>query len=203
MFWVTFAGMLAYGALHTLMAGWLKPRFRSRFGQRAYDGLYRMVFNVVSVVTLVPVALVIVFNAGSVVWQFPTSIAPVLLVVQAVGLIGAGVSLLQIDGSRFLGLRQLMAYTDNQPLPLPDEPLKTDGIYGLVRHPLYFFSLLILWPVPVMTEAYLGFCLGATLYFVIGSVYEERRLVAAFGQQYADYRQRVPRIIPFVKVGQP
>jgi protein-S-isoprenylcysteine O-methyltransferase Ste14 len=189
--------MLAYGALHTLMAGWLKPRFVARFGQRAYHGLYRMVFNVVSVVSAMPIAALVILAERGIIWQIPLRYEPLLLTIQLIGLIGMAASLLQIDGGRFLGIPQMKAYLAGQPLPLPDEPLKTDGLYGLVRHPLYLFSLLVIWPVPVMREAYFGACLGITLYFIVGSFYEERRLLAAFGQQYADYQQRVPRLIPF------
>lgn len=200
MLWVTLLLMVIYGIVHTIMAGWLKPRFKARFGQRAYDGLYRMAFSMVSVIGLIPIGLVLL-QGGAVIWQAPDGLSPILFILQAIGFIGASVSLLQIDGMRFLGVTQVRAYLDDTVLPLPDEPLKTDGVYGLVRHPLYLFSLLILWPVPVMTEGYLGFCLGASAYFIVGSIYEERRLLTAFGEQYAAYRQRVPRLIPFTKWG--
>jgi len=35
-----------------------------------------------------------------------------------------------------------------------------------------------------------------TIYFFIGSHYEERRLVAEFGAEYEDYRRQVPGIVP-------
>jgi protein-S-isoprenylcysteine O-methyltransferase Ste14 len=41
--------------------------------------------------------------------------------------------------------------------------------------------------------------LGATLYFTLGSLLEERRLEVTFGQAYRDYRQRVPWLIPFAR----
>ncbi len=201
MLWVSLLLMVAYGALHTIMAGWLKPRFQAWWGQRAYEGLYRMAFNVFALIGLIPIGLVMGMAEPRLVWQIPTAFAPVLVIVQFIGILGAGLSLLQIDGMRFLGVRQLRAYLNNEALPLPDEPLKTDGVYGLVRHPLYLFSILLIWPVSVMNEAYLGVCLGMTLYFIVGSIYEERRLVTAFGEAYAAYQQRVPRLIPFMKWG--
>jgi protein-S-isoprenylcysteine O-methyltransferase Ste14 len=65
-----------------------------------------------------------------------------------------------------------------------------------VRHPLYLFSLLAIWPSPIMTESLLAFNAAATLYFVVGSRLEEKRLIAAFGQTYLDYQRRVPWLIP-------
>jgi protein-S-isoprenylcysteine O-methyltransferase Ste14 len=35
-----------------------------------------------------------------------------------------------------------------------------------------------------------------TLYFYLGSIFEERRLLAEFGDAYQDYQRRVPRFIP-------
>lgn len=197
--WIVFLLMLAYGVLHTALAGWVKPRFRARFGDRAYHGLYRILFNVIVTITLLPVALALASEPtdAPVVWRLPDSFTLPLLVVRLVGLIGAAASLLQIDGMRFLGITQLRAYINGGPLPLPDEPLQTGGLYGFVRHPLYLFSLLTLWPVPVMGGAYFGFCVGATLYFAIGSLYEERRLVTAFGADYKDYQRRVAWLVPF------
>jgi protein-S-isoprenylcysteine O-methyltransferase Ste14 len=117
-----------------------------------------------------------------------------------VGLIGLVVSLLQINLGQFTGLSQVRAYVAGDPLPLPIEPLQTKGMYALVRHPLYLFSLMILWPVSSMTDTMLAFNIAATLYFVIGSRYEERRLTEAFGQPYRAYQQRVAWLIPFVKL---
>jgi protein-S-isoprenylcysteine O-methyltransferase Ste14 len=65
-----------------------------------------------------------------------------------------------------------------------------------MRHPLYTGGLLMIWFMPVMTTSLLAFNLAATLYLYIGSLFEERRLLAAFGDEYAAYRQQVPRFIP-------
>ncbi|NDJ62680.1 MAG: isoprenylcysteine carboxylmethyltransferase family protein, partial [Chloroflexi bacterium] len=121
------------------------------------------------------------------------------LAVQIVGFAGLMISLLQIDLGQFTGLSQVLAYLNGERLPLPTEPLQTGGVYRLVRHPLYLFSLLLIWPMPIMTEALLAFNLVSTWYFAIGSLLEERRMLALFGDEYAEYRQRVPWLIPFVR----
>ncbi len=189
------AALLFFGVVHTFMAGRFKPFFRQRFGERDYHGLYRIIYNVVSVVTLIPVALTM-GGDSRVVWQFGPSAAPILMVIQGMGLVGLAISLLQIDLLRFAGLRQLLAYLNDEPLPLPDETLQTGGIFRLVRHPLYLFSLLTTWPVQTMTVSYLAFCFGVTAYFMLGSILEERRLEAAFGDAYRRYRQEVPWLLP-------
>jgi len=73
-----------------------------------------------------------------------------------------------IDLLRFFGLRQIIAYFKGDKLPLPDEPLTLKGVYALVRHPLYLFTLMFLWFNPAMTAGGLGLVMGAALYFISG-----------------------------------
>lgn len=189
--------MLVFSILHSLLAGQrLKQFFRSWLGERAYYGVYRVSYNLFAAVSLLPVIWASYFLPANVIWATEGVIRPVLLCIQGVGLAGLLVSLLQIDLGRFLGWSQLCAYVSRQPLPLPPEALQQGGVYALVRHPLYLFSLMVIWPMPVMTDTILMFNLGATLYFVLGSLLEEKRLIAVFGPVYADYQRRVPWLIP-------
>lgn len=103
-------------------------------------------------------------------------------------------TILHVDTLAFIGLRQLRH---------PDSEMKTKlvtrGFYRWVRHPLYFFSLVIFWLMPVMTDLSLAFIMASTLYFIIGTVPEERKLVKIYGEDYRQYQQDVPRIIPWLK----
>jgi protein-S-isoprenylcysteine O-methyltransferase Ste14 len=72
----------------------------------------------------------------------------------------------------------------------------TSGLYRWVRHPLYTLGLAFLWLTPVMTTSLLAFNVGMSVYAVIGSIFEERRLLAEFGTAYLEYRRRVPRLLP-------
>lgn len=193
--------MLIFSLIHSLMAGQnIKTFIRRWFGERVYFGLYRIGYNVIAAISLIPVFLLIILYPGNIVWSVNGTPAVILVVIQGVGFIGLVVSLIQIDLGQFTGLSQLRAYINHQPLPLPTEPLQINGVYKLVRHPLYLFSLMVIWPFPTMSQALFAFNIGATLYFIFGSLLEERRLLAFFGQAYADYRQRVPWLIPFLKV---
>jgi protein-S-isoprenylcysteine O-methyltransferase Ste14 len=190
--------MLVYGVSHSWLAGNLKRVFRVRFGERAYHGLYRLLFNFISLVSLLPISWLFSAYPGTLIWQIDPPYQSIIMIIQLIGLIGAVISLLQIDLWRFLGVSQLIAYLTNQPLPLPDEALQRRGLYRLVRHPLYLFTIIAMFAVPTMTESYLAFCIGATVYFVIGSKIEERRLLNAYGESYRDYQKQVPWLIPFL-----
>ena len=64
-----------------------------------------------------------------------------------------------------------------------------------MRHPWYSFGLVIVWTRD-MNEAMLVSAIAITAYFVIGSRFEERKLIAVHGEAYRRYRQRVPALVP-------
>lgn len=75
-------------------------------------------------------------------------------------------------------------------------PFTARGAYLLVRHPLYLFSILMIWSCPDMTTDRLLFNILWTVWIIIGAFLEERDLVAEFGDTYREYRKRVPMLIP-------
>jgi protein-S-isoprenylcysteine O-methyltransferase Ste14 len=91
------------------------------------------------------------------------------------------------------GLRQVWLYFQGRPYsPLP---FATPGPYRFVRHPLYVGWLTAFWATPRMTAAHAAFAAGITVYILMAIVLEERDLVM-FHEGYADYRRRVPMLIP-------
>jgi methanethiol S-methyltransferase len=145
------------------------------------------------------VMAVLFLMPGEPVWDLSGWWVLVFRLVQAAGLTGLIVSTLQIEGGRFIGTTQAIAYFKGDPLPLPPEPLKLDGVYGFVRHPLYLFSLMVLWFTPTMRMTWLVFVIASTVYFIVGSLFEEHTMRRIFGKPYEEYQQRVPWMIPFFK----
>jgi methanethiol S-methyltransferase len=79
------------------------------------------------------------------------------------------------------------------------QPLTTGGLYGFVRHPLYFAWALFVFSTPTMTGTRAAFAMISTAYLMIAIPWEERGLVDAFGQEYEAYRRKVKtRMIPWV-----
>lgn len=186
-----------FAAVHSLTAGLgLKERLKNRFGGRIVEGWYRLGYNILSVVLLLPVLVLMVALPDEVLYRVDGPAAWLMRTVQVVGVVGLVIAASETDVWRFAGLSQALAYLRGDPLPLPSQPLVTGGMYRLVRHPLYFFSLLAIWPTPVMTISTLIFNVAATLYFIIGSRIEERRLLRAYGETYRSYRSRVSWLLP-------
>ncbi len=72
------------------------------------------------------------------------------------------------------------------------------GPYRWVRHPLYLFMILIIWACPNLTLDRLLFNLLWTIWIVaLGTILEERDLVAEFGSTYREYQRKVPMLIPY------
>lgn len=76
-------------------------------------------------------------------------------------------------------------------------PLSIKGPYRFVRHPLYFFVLVMIWSGPDLTFDRLLFNVLWSLWIYIGAILEERDLAADFGDAYRQYKQRVPMLIPW------
>jgi methanethiol S-methyltransferase len=80
-----------------------------------------------------------------------------------------------------------------------DPQLAVKGMNRYVRHPLYLASFMMLWGALLLvpTQAYLGFAALLTLYIIVGTKLEENKLIEIFGQDYIDYKKRVPMFFPW------
>jgi protein-S-isoprenylcysteine O-methyltransferase Ste14 len=77
--------------------------------------------------------------------------------------------------------------------------LQTSGVYGWMRHPLYFGWMLAVFGTPHMTGDRLAFAVMTTVYLIAAVPLEERSLKRSFGEDYARYARAVRwRMIPFI-----
>jgi methanethiol S-methyltransferase len=131
---------------------------------------------------------------GGVVWNVENNSGRLALnALFAAGWLTVLVATFLINHFDLFGLRQVWLHL----LGHPYAPLKfrTPGLYRIVRHPLYVGWLLVFWSAPVMTLAHLVFAIATTTYIFIAIQFEERDLVR-FHAEYAEYRRRVPMILP-------
>ncbi|MFT5702591.1 MAG: protein-S-isoprenylcysteine O-methyltransferase Ste14 [Desulforhopalus sp.] len=71
------------------------------------------------------------------------------------------------------------------------------GPYRWVRHPIYFFCLLMIWAQVSLTTDRLLFNGLWTVWIITGTFLEERDLVASFGDVYRNYQRKVPVLVPY------
>jgi protein-S-isoprenylcysteine O-methyltransferase Ste14 len=101
------------------------------------------------------------------------------------------------DMKEFVGLRQWERHRKGEmEAPRRNERLFTGKAYAVVRHPLYLGCSLLLAFHPVQTENSAATTAAVIAYFYIGTFLEERRMERKFGEEYREYRKRVPRFFP-------
>jgi protein-S-isoprenylcysteine O-methyltransferase Ste14 len=76
----------------------------------------------------------------------------------------------------------------------PDMPAQ--GLFRLIRQPIYLAFALTLWTPPVWTPDQLALAVSFTAYCVLAPRLKERRFAARYGAQFARYRARVPYMLP-------
>ena len=138
---------------------------------------------------------------GGQIWQVDNTVGVALLyTIFAAGWLTVLGSTFLINHFDLFGLRQVWLYLRGQ--DYTDLKFGTPGLYKVVRHPLYVGLILAFWATPIMTAAHLVFALVTTVYILGAIQLEERDLVNMHGEDYQNYRRRVPMIIPFLRVKQ-
>ena len=190
-FWLILLAVLSYGLLHTLLASTKAKQFAHRwFGSKA-DQWYRLAYNFIAVVTLLPILVLPVLLIDKELYRIPFPWVILTMIVQLLAVIAIIVGVKQTGMTSFVGLHQLLLPEDTSP-----PKMVTGGLYRYVRHPLYTAGLVIIWLMPIMTCNLLALNIGLTGYILVGAYFEERKLLAEFGEEYAAYRQHTPMLVP-------
>jgi len=138
---------------------------------------------------------------GGVVWSVGNLYAYFAIqILYALGWLTVLVTTFLISHFDLFGLRQVWFYLICKDYEPP--AFRTPGPYKVVRHPLYVGWLMVFWSAPVMTVAHLVFAVMTTAYILVAIQFEERDLVRAHGE-YAEYRKRVPMLVPVGRAKEP
>jgi protein-S-isoprenylcysteine O-methyltransferase Ste14 len=176
---------------HSVMA---RPGFKRWWTRLVPEAAERSTYVLFS-----SLALILLFwgwqPIGGVVWDIQDPVGR--MIAYALFAFGWGLVLVTtflINHFDLFGLRQVWLYLRGK--QYTHLRFVTPGPYRLVRHPLYVGWLFAFWATPTMTAAHLLFAIVTTAYILVAIQLEERDLVKVHGDDYANYRRRVPMLLP-------
>lgn len=196
-----------WAGVHSLLASRRAKDAVARIaGPRSRDGLYRLAYNAQSLVTVAWAARLLarlpdreIYRAGPP-WSW-------LLRAGQAGSLGVLLSGVRVVGVlEFAGLApfwRVLTGEESRPEPEAQGPpvgadgeMDASGAFRFTRHPgnLGAMGFFLLWPRMTVNRATLAALV--TLYVVLGSRHEERRLRMVYGEAFERYRRRVPFLIP-------
>ena len=183
---------ILWGVVHSYLASHtFKNAIRRVVGDAAFDRMYRFSYNFFSVASFFPLWMMLTTFADSPLYSIPSPWIYVTTVLQGLALLALIAGVMQTGPLEFAGLAQLVEIGSPK-----SATLVTDGLYAYVRHPLYSAGLVFIWFSSEMTVNRLALFAVFTLYIIIGAYFEERKLLKDFGEAYAQYKARVPMLIP-------
>ena len=187
-----------YCALHSYL---ISIRFSQMLKQvlKKYYAFYRLFYILISLILLIPLFnysgqsdtnVIIVYG------PFLNSLRNVLTYVSLGMFLWA--FFFDYDSLSFFGIRQILNLGKTLEQK-PSDGFKKSGLLRIIRHPMYLALIIYLWCQTFkMADIVVNTVL--TIYIIIGTILEEKKLVLEFGETYIKYQKEVPMLIPFTKV---
>jgi methanethiol S-methyltransferase len=184
---------ISFCALHSAL---ISVTFTNFIKQKIGDSFrfYRLSYNIFSIATLIPV---LIYTAS--IRQQPFFVWSGYLLLVKYSLFLGGI-LCFIMGSRrysfaqFSGFAQIKEGTKHNLINKTGK-LSSRGLLGVVRHPLYAALFPLLWSHDLDITALITNII-LSVYLIIGTLLEERKLIMEFGDQYREYQERVSMLFP-------
>ena len=181
-----------WGVVHSFLASHLA---KDLFCLKACGmDFYRLAYNIFAAISFLPILYLMATLPNRLVYEVPSPWNLIMFGGQLLSALLLLIAFLQTDSLSFVGLRQLFVEEKSG-------ALVTRGLYRVVRHPLYTFSLLFIWLTSTVSQNSLTVYVGATLYVLVGIYFEERKLLLEFGNDYVKYKESTPMLIPGLTFG--
>ncbi|MFK8103641.1 MAG: isoprenylcysteine carboxylmethyltransferase family protein [Saprospiraceae bacterium] len=185
--------LICYFALHSW---WASDSFKAKVIPRWIPAkFYRLCYNGMALGLLI--FLGYLANAVESVLIFQNRLLTIIAIVpMLVGVFFLVKALQQYNLSEFSGVEQLQT-SNSKSVPV----LQTNGLNAIVRHPLYFATLILIWSFFLFRPTMLVLVGSSitSIYIYLGTKLEEQKLVNIFGESYRQYQQTVPMLLPKFK----
>ncbi len=136
-------------------------------------------------------AFIVITNILLYFWLISKDFNPVSVILSAVGitLFAAGLFII------YWG-----SYSLRKAVFVPENKLIMTGAFAYVRHPMYLGGITGAFGLALFAGSVLGFIYSFILVLVLSHIAdsEEEDLRARFGQEYAEYQRKVPKLFPRV-----
>lgn len=182
---------IGYFALHSALASLVVKRRVAATWPNLMP-YYRLMFNVLALLLILPILWLTYDDAGPMLWHWQGIAAWLANGLAVAAIFGFLLTFKSYDMREFLGLRQLQSHVRKVE---DQEHLHLSPFHRFVRHPWYFFGLVVIWTRDMSVTTLLSSTL-ITLYFLVGSRLEEKKLLVYHGDTYRRYMARVPGLIP-------
>lgn len=179
------------GMISLTVTNYLKDRLGNKYR------FYRLFYNLIALSTLIPLMYYNAGIKGQVLfrWDGIWLIFQLILAITVLILIISGA--MKYDMLQLLGIRQVMSGKSSSALSETGE-IDTSGVLSVTRHPWYLAVIILVWiRYRDMYVSTLIVNIILTVYMVVGTVLEERKLVAEFGGSYRAYQEKVSMLFPF------
>lgn len=175
-------------------SGMIRKSFRTRLSTKIPAHFNDATYTIASSIVLISV--VVLWQPSTTVLYdfqgFARWIIRSFFLLAMVGMVWGVRALKNLDAFGRKSIRDHLKGKQNHP-----QQFSVYGPYLWVRHPLYFFVLLLIWSCPDLTLDRFLFNFLWTVWIIIGTVLEEKELVSAFGNDYRQYQSSVPMLIPW------
>ena len=194
------AATIFFAGIHSLFATRSAKKKATRiFGKKKRNALYRPFYNAQAVITFGALVLYSMKLPNRDLYKIPFPLSLVMRSFQGFFLLYLIYGAKQVGFLQFSGISNLMKLMSGhsviQPEPEGQGPIidingemKVTGPFQTSRHPLNFGMIPILWLMPRMTINLLTFNTLITIYLIVGSVHEEKRLRQSYKEAYRDYQ---------------
>jgi methanethiol S-methyltransferase len=155
---------------------------------------YRLFYNIFSIVTLIPILIYSssIRQAPFFVWS--GYLLPVKYFLLVVGVLCFVMGSRRYNFGQFSGLAQIKEGTQHNLINKTGK-LSSRGILSVVRHPFYAGIFPLIWSNNLDITALIT-NITLSVYVIIGTLLEERKLIAEFGNDYRNYQQKVSMLFP-------